>query len=141
MEKKNDMTDDAYWILGMGGGIGLLLIYGYKITLLLVKNCVRLLRREERNRIKFCISYYYGSRLKIPLSTTHCQVGATIGVGLLENPKKCSGVNCNVLLKTAMGWLITCFVVAVTAGIFISVGVYSPPLNLASNCTVLNITN
>ena len=25
-----------------------------------------------------------GSRLKIPLSTTHCQVGATVGVGLLE---------------------------------------------------------
>lgn len=144
LEKKNDMTDDAYWILGMGGvGIGLgLLIYGYKITYAIgEKLCKITPSRGVAIELSSALVIITGSRLKIPLSTTHCQVGATIGVGLLENPKKCSGVNCNVLLKTAMGWLITCFVVAVTAGIFISVGVYSPPLNLASNCTALNITN
>ena len=67
-----------------------------------------------------------GSRLKIPLSTTHCLVCATVGVGLLENTKTCSGINCKVFYKTAIGWLITCIIVGVTAGVFTSFGVYAP---------------
>ena len=65
-----------------------------------------------------------GSRLKIPLSTTHCQVGATVGVGLLENTRNCSGINCKVFWK--IGWIVTCFIVAISAGILTAQGTYSP---------------
>ncbi len=70
-----------------------------------------------------------GSRLKIPLSTTHCQVGATVGVGALENSKKCSGINCKIFLKTAVGWIITCIVVGVTAGVLTAQGAYAPAIH------------
>ena len=69
-----------------------------------------------------------GSRLKIPLSTTHCQVGATVGVGLLENHRTCSGINCKIFWKTAVGWIVTCIIVGLTSAILISQGVYGPTI-------------
>ena len=80
-----------------------------------------------------------GSRLKIPLSTTHCQVGATVGVGLLENTKSCSGINCKIFLKTAIGWLITCLIVGLTTAMFISPGVFGPSIYKES-CPITNST-
>ena len=64
-----------------------------------------------------------GSFLGIPLSTTHCQVGATTGVALLEGHRGC---NKWVLFKTAIGWVVTCFIVGLmSAGIF-AFGAYAP---------------
>ena len=82
-----------------------------------------------------------GSRLKIPLSTTHCQVGATVGVGLLENTKNCSGINCKVFLKTAVGWVITCIIVGSTTAVFILQGVHSPSLYPICKNETLRIEN
>ena len=67
-----------------------------------------------------------GSRLKIPLSTTHCQVGATVGVGAVENPRTCGGINCKIFIKTALGWIITCVIVGLTSGLLTAQGVFSP---------------
>ena len=53
---------------------------------------------------------------------------ATKGVGLLDNPKNCSGINCNILGKTVFGWLLTCVVVGITAGILTAQGTYSPAI-------------
>ena len=85
VRKNSVMDNNAYWILSLGGiGISLgLLLYGYRIIRAIG------LKIMQNNTIK---RYYYRikcsscnnirSRLKIPLSTTHCQVGATCGVGL-----------------------------------------------------------
>ena len=81
-----------------------------------------------------------GSRLKIPLSTTHCQVGATVGVGLLENTRTCSGINCKMLVKTAIGWIVTCLVVGSTTALLVSQGVYSPTVLGWGSCVARNIT-
>ena len=78
-----------------------------------------------------------GSRLKIPLSTTHCQVGATVGVGILENKscnRKIEGVNFWILAKTAFGWLITCVVVGLTAGLLSAQGAYGPTVPSIVEC-------
>ena len=64
-----------------------------------------------------------GSYLGWPLSTTHCQVGATAGVALLEGFKGC---NAYVLAKTCFGWVFTCFFVGFLAAIFTSIGAYAP---------------
>ena len=63
------------------------------------------------------------SYLGLPLSTTHCQVGATAGVALLEGFKGC---NAYVLAKTCFGWVFTCFFVGFLAAIFTSIGAYAP---------------
>jgi len=82
-----------------------------------------------------------GSRLGIPLSTTHCQVGATLGVGLLEKKHKklektstkkcnfqCYGVNLKILIKTLVGWVITLVVVGATSAALVTQGIYGPSI-------------
>jgi solute carrier family 20 (sodium-dependent phosphate transporter) len=131
LNKKNDMESDAYWILGLGGaGIALgLFLYGYKITHAIGTKLVKITpSRGVAIELASALVIITGSRLKIPLSTTHCQVGATIGVGALENPKTCGGINCKIFMKTALGWIITCIIVGITSGILTAQGVYSPAI-------------
>ena len=143
LSKKMSMGDDAYWILGVGGiGIAVgLLVYGKKITVAIgEKLCMISPSRGVAIELSSALVIITGSRLKIPLSTTHCQVGATVGVGFLENTKNFSGINCKVFIKTAIGWVITCVIVGITAGLLSSQGAYSPVPNDWKNCN-LNITN
>ena len=74
-----------------------------------------------------------GSRLGLPLSTTHCQVGATVGVGLLEGR---AGVNRWICGKTVIGWVVTCAIVGLTSGVLVAQGVYSPG-PLGTNATII----
>jgi sodium-dependent phosphate transporter len=61
-----------------------------------------------------------GSALGIPLSTTHCQVGATMGVGFCETKsiKNIKGVNLGLFAKIVAGWIMT---LVFTAGLAIIV--------------------
>ena len=132
------MGDDAYWILAMGGiGISVgLLVYGYKITRAIgEKLCKITPSRGVAIELSSALVIITGSRLKIPLSTTHCQVGATIGVGLLEDINTCSGINCKIFLKTILGWLITCVVVGLTTGLFVSQGAFAPSVIGWGDCS------
>jgi sodium-dependent phosphate transporter len=129
--KKTDMGPNAYWILAMGGvGIAIgLLVYGYKITRAIgEKLCKITPSRGVAIELSSALVIIMGSRLKIPLSTTHCQVGATTGVGFLENTKDCSGINCRVFGKTVFGWLVTCVIVGATSALLTAQGVYSPAI-------------
>ena len=117
ISKKNDMNDDAYWILGMGGvGIAIgLYIYGKKITYAIGEKLVKITpSRGVSIELASAMVIIIGSRLKIPLSTTHCQVGATVGVGLLENTKTCSGQKD---LTKLLGEVINGWHVATTSGL------------------------
>jgi solute carrier family 20 (sodium-dependent phosphate transporter) len=149
LSKNISMEDDAYLILGLGGvGIGLgLVVYGKKIIHAIGnKLCKITPSRGTCIELSSALIIITGSRLKIPLSTTHCQVGATVGVGLLEN-KSCRhlrttgimGVNGYILAKTAFGWIITCAVVGATTALMVAQGVYSPTIgeniNNLTNCS------
>ena len=82
------MGNDAYWILSIGGiGIGIgIILYGKKIIHSIGdKLCKITPSRGTCIELSSALVIIIGSRLKLPLSTTHCQVGATVGVGLLEN--------------------------------------------------------
>ena len=131
LSKKNDMDTDAYWILGLGGlGIAVgLFLYGYRITHAIGTKLVKITpSRGVAIELASALVIITGSRLKIPLSTTHCQVGATVGVGALEDTKTCSGINCKVFIKTAVGWIITCIIVGITAGVLTAQGAYAPAI-------------
>ena len=67
-----------------------------------------------------------GSRLGIPLSTTHCQVGATMGVAALEDMKKCSGINWKIACKVFAGWILTLLIVGGTTALLAMQGLYAP---------------
>ena len=138
LDKKSSMEQDAYWILGLGGvGIAVgLFVYGKKITYAIGEKLVKITpSRGVAIELSSALVIITGSRLKIPLSTTHCQVGATVGVGLLEDTNKCRGINCKVFYKTAIGWVITCIIVGLTSALLISQGAYAPTVykNTCSN--------
>ena len=127
VKKYNTEDGDAnYWILAIGGiGIGAgLCLYGYKIMRAIgVKLAVVTPSRGVSIELGAAIVVIIGSYLGIPLSTTHCQVGATTGVALLEGSK---GLNKIVLLKAVVGWVMTLIVVGITTGVIFSQGAYAP---------------
>lgn len=49
-----------------------------------------------------------------PLSTTHCQVGATVGVGLFEGR---GGVNSAMLVRIMGGWIGTLVIVGLSTAL------------------------
>merc|ERR1712167_538382 len=95
----DDIGDDMYWILAIG----------VKLTAITPSRgyCIEL-------GAAFVI--IYGTTKGWPLSTTHCQIGATVGVGLFEGV---SGVNCKVFLKCVFGWVITLVVVGCTSALLV----------------------
>ena len=142
--KKVDMGDHAYWVLGMGGvGITVgLLLYGYKIIKAIgVKLCCITPSRGYAIELGSATIIIIGSRLGIPLSTTHCQVGATMGVAALDDLKKCSGINWRIAFKVFAGWIITLVVVGSTSALITAQGIYAPSKNLDECTNYLNITN
>ena len=64
-----------------------------------------------------------GSTIGLPLSTTHCKVGSTVGVGLVEGK---NGVNWSLLYGVFAGWIVTLFVCAISTGLIFAFAVYSP---------------
>ncbi len=140
----SNLGDDFYWILTIGGiGISLgLVAYGYKIIRAIgVKMCKITPSRGFSIELGSATVIILGSRLGIPLSTTHCQVGATLGVGLLEKKQKklekkstqkcnfqCYGVNLKILIKTLVGWVITLVVVGATSAALVTQGIYGPSI-------------
>jgi len=64
-----------------------------------------------------------GTKYGIPLSTTHCQVGATTGVAMLEGS---GGVNWRLLSRILLGWCVTLAIAALAAAAFTAQGLYAP---------------
>ena len=134
VRKNSVMDNNAYWILSLGGvGISLgLLLYGYRIIRAIgFKLCKITPSRGTIIELSAALVTILGSRLKIPLSTTHCQLGATCGIGLLESSWKdnVSGVNKKIIYKTIFGWIVTCVFVGIFTGILTAQGIYAPILN------------
>lgn len=129
VEEKSEMDDrTAYMILSLGGiGISIgLLCYGYKIIQVIgLKLCKITPSRGSLIELSSAIVIITGSRLEIPLSTTHCQIGATLGIATLEDPKNCSGMNSFIVCKTIAGWVLTLVVVGSTTALLTAQGSHS----------------
>jgi solute carrier family 20 (sodium-dependent phosphate transporter) len=127
--KKADMDNNAYWVLALGG-LGIvfgLILYGYKIIRAIgVKICKITPSRGFAIELGTATVIILGSRLGIPLSTTHCQIGGTMGVASLEDFRKCSGINWKVIGKSFLGWFLTLIIVGGTTALFVAMGIYAP---------------
>lgn len=96
------------WILALGGaGIVLgLAMWGYRIILAIGVKLTKLTpSRGFSIEIGAAITVLIASEIGLPVSTTHCQVGATMGVGLVEG--KASTVNWKQFLAICVGWVFT----------------------------------
>jgi phosphate/sulfate permease len=60
--------------------------------------------RGFSSEISTAITVVLASRLSIPVSTTHCQVGAVCGVGLLDGH---SAIQWNIFMKILLSWVVT----------------------------------
>ena len=114
----SDKSEVPIWILILGGAgiVAGLATLGYKIIASIGVNLVRVTpSRGFTIELGAAIVVLIGSRLGIPLSTTHCQVGSTVGVGVLEGKK---GINWKLFLEVFAGWVLTLVVAALGAAGF-----------------------
>lgn len=115
------------WILAMGGaGIVLgLAMWGYRIIVIMGVKLTKLTpSRGFSIEIGAAITVLIASRIGIPVSTTHCQVGATMGVGMVEF--KASTVNWKQFVYFCLGWVVTVVFTGILAAVFFLVIAYSP---------------
>ncbi|KAI3429392.1 hypothetical protein D9Q98_005487 [Chlorella vulgaris] len=128
-------VDVPVWTLVMGGGgiaMGLA-TYGYKIMRVLGVKMTRLTNsRGFIVEISSAAIVVISSRLGLPISTTHCLVGAVAGIGLLEGRR---GFNWLLLFRFLLGWVATLVVSALAAAALTAQGVYSPSNNAAAQRT------
>jgi sodium-dependent phosphate transporter len=57
-------------------------------------------------------------------------VGATMGVAALESPTTCSGINCHIVGKTIVGWVVTLIVVGGTTALLTAQGAHAPEVGV-----------
>ena len=108
------------WILVLGG-VGIILglvMWGYRIIVAIGVKLTKLTpSRGFSIELGAAITVLIASRLGLPVSTTHCQVGATMGVGLVEF--KGNTVNWKQFFFICVGWVFTVvFTALLAAGIF-----------------------
>ncbi|KAH7121375.1 phosphate transporter [Dactylonectria macrodidyma] len=126
-EMKDSKANVPVWILCFGGaGIALgIWTYGYNI----MKNLGNRLTLHSPSRgfsmeLGSAVTIILATRLKLPVSTTQCITGATVGVGL------CSGtwrsINWRMVAWIYMGWFITLPVAGIISGCICGIIVNAP---------------
>lgn len=104
------------------GGVGLvvgLVCLGYKVMASMGVNMVTVTpSRGFTIELGAALIILMGSAFGIPLSTTHCKVGSTVGVGIAEGK---NGVNWKLLYGVFAGWIVTLVICALTTGLLFAV--------------------
>ncbi|KAH8684132.1 phosphate transporter [Ilyonectria robusta] len=124
---KDSKSDVPVWILCFGGAAIALGIwtYGYNI----MRNLGNRLTLHSPSRgfsmeLGSAVTVILATRLKLPVSTTQCITGATVGVGL------CSGtwraINWRMVAWIYMGWFITLPVAGIISGCLCGIIVNAP---------------
>jgi len=129
------------WILALGGaGIVLgLLTYGYNVMKAIGVELARITpARGFSIEMGTAIITIVGSNLGIPLSTTHCQVGSTVGIGMCEIrgfSRVTAGVNWRLMAKIFASWVCTIlFSAMVAASVFSMLNAEYNPLLAPMPC-------
>ena len=92
------------------------------------RSCTRGYCIQLSSATTIILASYYG----VPASTTHAQVGATVGCGILElmNPdsqlKLKEVVNWKLLGQTFFGWIMTLLISGLTSAAIFCLLAYSP---------------
>ncbi|KAL3490075.1 phosphate transporter [Aspergillus germanicus] len=139
-------TEVPYWILAFGGAaivIGLW-TYGYNI----MRNLGNRITLHSPSRgftmeLGSAITVIMATKLKLPVSTTQCITGATVGVGLCNGTWRT--INWRMVAWIYMGWIITLPVTGIISGCLVGIIVNAPRWGLSYGsgeipASVLNAT-
>jgi len=128
------MANKAYtpkWIYIVGGSgivIGLF-TYGYKLIRVVGTNICKLTpSRGYCVELATALTVLIASISGIPISTTHCVIGAEIGLGLVEGSHN---LNWKILRKTFLMWIFTIIVTGTISATIFAQGVYSPSIQMS----------
>lgn len=124
--KASKKADVELWQLAIGGvGIiaGLATLGYHIIEAIGVKLCKITPSRGFAIELGSAATVVTAARLAIPVSTTHCQVGATTGVALAEGR---NGINWMLFVKVICSWLVTCVISGTLTAALFSFMAYSP---------------
>ncbi|KAI9489749.1 phosphate transporter [Zychaea mexicana] len=115
------------WILVYGGAaidIGLATM-GYRLMRAMGNNITRLTpSRGFAAELGAALTVLTASQLELPVSTTHCIVGATVGVGLCNGNLR--AVNWKMLALTMLGWVCTLPAAGLVSGLIYAFCAYGP---------------
>ncbi|KAF7543749.1 hypothetical protein G7046_g9934 [Stylonectria norvegica] len=125
--KVPDTVGIPIWILCFGGGaivLGLL-TYGYHVMRTL-GNRLTLISpsRGFCMELASALTVLVATRFRLPVSTTQCITGATVGVGLVNGDWRC--INPKLVAWIYMGWVITVPVTALISGCLMGLILYAP---------------
>jgi sodium-dependent phosphate transporter len=135
-EKVSSKADVPVWILALGGAgiVCGLALYGAKMIKALGIKISKITPSRGYNiELSSSLVVIIASVYGIPVSTTHCQVGSTAGVALVDGyqqtgdiKKSINGLNGWVMLRVLFGMFATMIFVASVSGGLYAYGVYSP---------------
>jgi len=100
--------DAPYWILAYGGvGISLgLILFGRRVIETMGTKLTKVTpSRGFCIEIMSAVTVLIALKIGVPVSTTHCKVGAIIAVGLMR--EGLNGVDRSLIIKIVAGWVIT----------------------------------
>ncbi|KAL5336546.1 putative phosphate-repressible Na+/phosphate cotransporter Pho89 [Aspergillus crustosus] len=127
-------TDVPMWILAFGGaGIAIgLWTYGYN----LMRNLGNRITLHSPSRgftmeLGSAITIIMATKLKLPVSTTQCITGATVGVGLCNGTWRT--INWRMVIWIYMGWVITLPVAGIISGCLTGIIINAPRWGMSYN--------
>ena len=123
VSKKSDVP---IWILFMGGlGIVLgLMTWGYRIIDRIGKELTKITAsRGFLIELSAALTVLIASRAEMPVSTTHCQIGAVFGCGLGDGKRN---LQWKLFRDIVLSWLVTLPVAGIISASLFSFAIYSP---------------
>ncbi|KAG2492102.1 hypothetical protein HYH03_009593 [Edaphochlamys debaryana] len=125
-ERVDYQANQPVWILALGGAgivVGLAM-FGYHIIRAIgLRLSVITPSRGFCIELSTALVVVVASNYGMPISTTHCQVGSTAAMGLMEGS---AGLNWVLLLQFFMGWAVTLAITGLICAAIFAVGVFSP---------------
>jgi len=138
-------VDVPIWILILGGaGISVgLLTYGYNVIKSIGMKLIKVTpSRGFAIEIGAFLVVIIGTNLGIPLSTTHCKVGATVAVGMCESggvKNTGKGVNWRLMAKVGSMWVLTLvFASVIASSMFAVLTAAFHPMTMPLNCGLIS---
>lgn len=102
-------TDESPWYLLLFGGVGMsvgLWVWGRRVIQTMGKDLTKITPSTGFvAEIGAASTVLLASKIGLPVSTTHCQVGSVVFVGKAMNSQK--GVNWKLFINIAISWALT----------------------------------